>query len=103
MKWKINVRFMDNAAEEFETFRQRMLRSGVKGLKASEFDSKKLIFTHTCDEPKDVFDFFWLLNPINSSDDIYDKSWVTIVRGDAPREGRYPWGKSDKSQKKQGI
>lgn len=106
MKWTINVRYDgndENATKKFEIFRDRMLRSGVPGIKGTDFDVKHLTFTHICNEPKEVFDFFYLLNPVNGSDDIYEGSQVSIIRGGKAREGRYPWGKSDKSQKKQGI
>lgn len=103
MKWIINVAYENNDNKHYEMFKRRMLRSGIKGIKESDFDDKHFSFKHLCREPKDVFDYFYLLNPVNKMDDIYNDAAVSIVRGNAVR-GRRPWGKDkDKDAVKKDI
>lgn len=100
MKWTINVQYENNDNKHYEMFKRRMLRSGIKGIKETDFDDKRCSFTHACKEPKDVFDYFYLLNPVNSMDDIYRDAAVNIVRGNIVR--RRPWDK-DKATKKDTV
>lgn len=95
-KWAIyvnfNVKGVDRrmAETKYEEFKRRMLRSGIKGCKLANFADKHLTFYHVCNKPVEVFEYFYVLNPV-AGDDILNNVNVTIERQKVA--GRYKWGK----------
>lgn len=95
-KWEVNVRFdvkgVDKkmAESRYETFKGRMMRSGIKGCKLANFSDKHLTFYHICNKPVEVFEYFYALNPV-AGDDILNEAEVIIRRQRVA--GKRPWGK----------
>lgn len=95
-KWEISVRFdvkgVDKKVAEsrYETFKRRMLRSGIKGCKLANFSDKHMAFYRICNKPVEVFEYFYALNPV-AGDDILNDAEVIIRRQRVA--GKRPWGK----------
>lgn len=95
-KWEVYVKFdvkgVDKKVAEarYETFKSRMMRSGVKGCKLANFSNKHLTFYHICNKPVEIFEYFYALNPV-AGDDILNDAEVYIRRQRVT--GRRPWSK----------
>lgn len=84
-KWAVyvnfNVKGVDRrmAETKYEEFKRRMLRSGIKGCKLANFADKHLTFYHVCNKPVEVFEYFYVLNPV-AGDDILNNADTSIRR-----------------------